>query len=118
MILGADRRFGRSTEFIFFMFDYIEKKNIHSASRLVVPVLPGIQYTRALIHDGNRYILENVSRVPYTIRSSRAYKKRHGLNLLVIDIFNFIQHPTLPVLSLEHVYKSWNTDLVSYIHMQ
>jgi hypothetical protein len=83
LILSADRRFGRSTEFLYFMLDYIEKRNIHSMNRHVVPIQAGRTYTRADVHDGRRYLTDVVSRVPYTIRSSHAYKKKHALNLFV-----------------------------------
>lgn len=83
LILSSDRRFGRCTEFLFFMLDYIEKKNIHSMNRFVVPVQGGRQYTRQDVHDGSTYNMDRVSLVPHTIRSSRAYKKKHGLNLFV-----------------------------------
>ncbi|CAO3657236.1 unnamed protein product [Mucor hiemalis] len=93
LILSADRRFGRCTDFLYFMLDFIEKKNIHSSNRFVVPIQPGRVYRRSDVHDGTRYITDVVSWVPYTIRSSRAYKKKHGLNLF--NMFTKLGSPNL-----------------------
>lgn len=76
-----DRRFGRSVEFLFLMLDYMEKKDIHSAQRFVLPIRAGRVYTRADVHDGQRHYMNTVSLVPHTVRSSRAYKKKHGMHL-------------------------------------
>lgn len=45
LIHMADRRFGRCVEFLFFMLDFIKKKNIHSSSRLVLPIDANVNYT-------------------------------------------------------------------------
>ncbi|ORE00858.1 hypothetical protein BCV72DRAFT_324387 [Rhizopus microsporus var. microsporus] len=80
-LLLADRRFGRSPEYLFFMMDAIEKKNIHSAQRHVVLVKPDKTYHRSDVFDGEKYNRSMVSLVPHTVRSSYAYKRRHRLNL-------------------------------------
>lgn len=63
------------------MLDLIEKKKIHSAERFVVPIEGHRRYVRQDVHDGHQFRMENVSIVPYTVRSSAAYKKCHTLNL-------------------------------------
>lgn len=83
LILSRDRRFVKCIKFLFCMLDYIEKKNIHSAQGFVLPVQHGRRYTRADVHDGTHHIMDTVSVVPHTIRSSRAFKKKHGMNLFV-----------------------------------
>lgn len=83
MVQSADRRFGRCTEFLFFILDYIERKNIHSYKRFVLPINPNRQYLRGDVYRDGAYITDTTSTVPHTIRSSRAYKKKHGLNLFV-----------------------------------
>ncbi|KAG0734881.1 hypothetical protein G6F57_015366 [Rhizopus arrhizus] len=80
-ILMKDRRFGRCTEFIFFMMDMIEKHNIQSSNRHVISVQKDQVYTKGLVMQNNRLDYNQVSTVPHIIRSSYAYKRKHGLNL-------------------------------------
>lgn len=87
LIQSADRRFGRSPEFLFFMLDYIERKNIHSYNRFVLPVAGNHEYRRGDVYRDGGYVTDTTSTVPHTIRSSRAYKKKHGLNLFVSIFF-------------------------------
>lgn len=94
LILGQDIRFGKCIEILFFMLDFIEKNNIHSAQRFVIPVQAGRAYRRRDVHDGQHHLMNTVSLVPHTIRSSRAIKKRHGMNLFVSLIFHFFYHCT------------------------
>ncbi|CEP14206.1 hypothetical protein, partial, partial [Parasitella parasitica] len=80
-ILLQDRRFGQSPEFLFFMMDAIEKKNIHSYNRHVAPTRAGIKLTRNMVHDGTNFLYNTTSSVPHTIRGSYAHKRKHALNL-------------------------------------
>lgn len=81
-LLLADRRFGRSPEYLFFMMDMIEKHNIHSSNRHVVPLKEREAPLRRqdVFLDG-AYKFDRVSLVPYVVRSSYAYKRIHSLNL-------------------------------------
>ncbi|KAI9258719.1 hypothetical protein EDC94DRAFT_563968 [Helicostylum pulchrum] len=99
LIQSAVRRFGRSPEFLFFMLDYIERKNIHSYNRFVLPVAGNHEYRRGDVYRDGGYVTDTTSTVPHTIRSSRAYKKKHGLNL-----FNMFLRLGSPQLFMKSIY--------------
>ncbi|KAG1044882.1 hypothetical protein G6F43_011384 [Rhizopus delemar] len=80
-ILMKDRRFGRCTEFIFFMMDMFEKHNIQSSNRHVISVEKDKVYNKGLVMQNNQIDYNQVSIVPHIIRSSYTYKRKHGLNL-------------------------------------
>ncbi|KAI9329523.1 hypothetical protein BD770DRAFT_449668 [Pilaira anomala] len=89
LILSRERRFGKCIEFLFFMLDYIEKKNIHSAQRFVLPVQQGRRYTRRDVHDGTHHIMGAVSLVPHTIQYQELLENQRPWDDPVIFAMHF-----------------------------
>lgn len=87
----ADRRFAQDANWIFFVFDLIEKLNIQSANRHMVTAVGDVRKEDVFNNAG--YVQSGSTVVPYIIRSSFAFQKRQALTLRTI--FNHLGKPQL-----------------------
>lgn len=85
-LLMQDRRFAKDQAFIFFLLDCVERNNIASANRHIVSTKGRGSLKQRDIIDSttNKFNKNIVSSVPYTIRSSFAYKRKCYLNLSTV----------------------------------
>lgn len=90
LLESKDRRFAQDPNWVFFIFDLLERLNIQSANRRVVSANRRLTRANVFTEDFDN---NNTSFVPYVIRSSTSYKKMHALDLHTV--FNKLGAPQL-----------------------